>query len=81
MTTEFLNWKIDQDAKGIVWLTIDRVGAPVNSLSKAVLEEFSRIIDTIPLDAKGVVLQSAKKTGFIAGADVTEFTALQTADE
>lgn len=80
-TTAVANWQWQQDAQGIVWLTIDRVDQSVNSLSRAVLEEFSKIIDEIPKNAKGVVLQSAKKAGFIAGADISEFTQLQTQEE
>jgi 3-hydroxyacyl-CoA dehydrogenase / enoyl-CoA hydratase / 3-hydroxybutyryl-CoA epimerase len=56
------------------WLTLDVAGQSANVLSHEVLEEFERmLIDIANRGLRGVVLRSAKPSGFIAGADVREF--------
>lgn len=57
----------------IIW--IDVPGAPVNTLDPRMVGEFEAIFAEIEKDSalKGVVLASAKPTGFIAGADVEQF--------
>src|SRR5271169_2761207 len=72
-TAHYQHWKIDQDQQGIVWVTFDRQDSKVNTLGKEVLEELKNVVNNIPPTAKGVVFQSGKSTGFIAGADITEF--------
>lgn len=71
-------WSFDLDFEGIGWLTIDTPDSPVNTLSRETLSELIGIVSAIEELAnsgalKGVVLLSAKDSGFIAGADVTEF--------
>lgn len=73
----YRHWRTEQDNDGIVWLTFDRAGRSTNALSREVLEELSRALAAIsrqPLT--GLVIRSAKANGFIAGADITEFTTL-----
>ncbi|MBX9586937.1 MAG: enoyl-CoA hydratase/isomerase family protein [Gammaproteobacteria bacterium] len=72
-TAHYQHWKIDQDQQGIMWVTFDRQDSKVNTLGKAVLEELKNLVENIPPTAKGIVFQSGKSTGFIAGADITEF--------
>ena len=70
----YRNFKVTRDGDGIAWLLFDREGASANTLSADVMEEFDRII--AELDSQrpaGLVIRSAKKSGFIAGADVNEF--------
>ncbi len=67
------HWKIDQDSQGIVWVTFDRQDSKVNTLGREKLDELKQVVDHLPPTAKGVVFQSGKSTGFIAGADITEF--------
>ena len=72
------NWRFEIDFEGIGWLTIDTPKAPVNTLSREAIIELDKLVERFEeLIAKGellgVVLQSAKDSGFIAGADVTEF--------
>jgi 3-hydroxyacyl-CoA dehydrogenase / enoyl-CoA hydratase / 3-hydroxybutyryl-CoA epimerase len=72
------------DEKGILWLGLDRHNSSVNSLNEAVLKEFDAILDEIQDDTtaiNGGIIYSAKKTGFIAGADIAQFVALQSAEE
>jgi 3-hydroxyacyl-CoA dehydrogenase / enoyl-CoA hydratase / 3-hydroxybutyryl-CoA epimerase len=70
----YRNFKLTRDADGIAWLLFDRAGASANTLSAEVLEEFEAVL--VALESQrpaGVVIRSAKKSGFIAGADVNEF--------
>ena len=78
---ETRNWRFELDVEGLGWLTIDRPGASVNTLSRAAVTELETIIarldDLVATgDLAGVVLLSGKPGGFIAGADVTEFDTL-----
>ncbi|OEO31181.1 3-hydroxyacyl-CoA dehydrogenase [Devosia insulae DS-56] len=71
-------WNFDLDFEGIGWLTIDVPDAPVNTLSRETLSELMGIVSALEElansgELKGVVLLSGKDSGFIAGADVTEF--------
>jgi 3-hydroxyacyl-CoA dehydrogenase/enoyl-CoA hydratase/3-hydroxybutyryl-CoA epimerase len=75
-------WTTERDADGIAWLTLDRPGSSANTLGSPVLEELERIVAALEAQPpRGVVLRSAKKSGFVAGADVTEFTRLANAAE
>ena len=72
------NWRFEVDFERIGWLTIDTPGAPVNMLSRQALAELEtallRVEDLIASgEVIGLVIQSGKDSGFIAGADVTEF--------
>ena len=70
-------WKAERDADGIVWLTIDKPGTSANVLSSGVLKELDALLTRLAGERpRGVVLISAKKSGFVAGADIKEFTAL-----
>src|SRR5262245_33014892 len=67
------NWKLARDGD-IAWLVIDKQGASANTLSEDVLNELDAVLGVIEQDApKGLVIRSAKPSGFIAGADVGEF--------
>ena len=68
------NFKLTRDGDGIAWLLFDREGASANTLSADVMEEFDRILAELESQRPaGLVIRSAKKSGFIAGADVNEF--------
>ena len=70
----YRNFKLTRDADGIAWLLFDRDGASANTLSADVMEEFDRIIGELEAQRPaGLVIRSAKTSGFIAGADVNEF--------
>jgi 3-hydroxyacyl-CoA dehydrogenase / enoyl-CoA hydratase / 3-hydroxybutyryl-CoA epimerase len=74
-------WRMERDSDGIVWLTLDKPGTSTNVLSSHVLRELNALIDQIALPPpRGVVVISAKKTGFIAGADIKEFTSITSAE-
>ncbi|HCX33200.1 MAG TPA: crotonase [Rhodocyclaceae bacterium] len=76
------SWTLARDADGIGWLTIDCAGAEVNTLSQATLGELSAILDDLAgKPPRALVIRSGKPSGFIAGADVEEFTRLASPDE
>ena len=64
-----------------VWF--DLPGEKVNKFSTSVLHELSSIIDELAAspDLKKVIFASRKPGIFIAGADVTEFTTVSSADQ
>jgi 3-hydroxyacyl-CoA dehydrogenase/enoyl-CoA hydratase/3-hydroxybutyryl-CoA epimerase len=68
---------LDVDADDIGWLTIDRPGSSANTLGRAVLLELQQHVATAEGRAlRGLVLRSAKPSGFIAGADIREIMTL-----
>lgn len=73
----YRHFKLTRDEDGIAWLLFDREGASANTLSSEVLEEFSQILSVLESERpSGLVLRSAKRSGFIAGADINEFRGL-----
>ena len=70
----YRNFKLTRDSDGIAWILFDRADASANTLSADVLEEFDAIL-TVLLARRpvGIVIRSAKASGFIAGADVNAF--------
>ena len=72
-----MNWQLRHDPDGLAWLTLDCVDGAVNTLSAPVMAELSGLLDTLDTQPpRGLVIRSAKKAGFIAGADIDEFAAL-----
>ena len=72
----YKHWNPVTDEEGILWLHLDQAGANANVLCVEVLEELEDILNvlshsTLPL---GVIFTSDKPSGFIAGADIKEFT-------
>jgi 3-hydroxyacyl-CoA dehydrogenase/enoyl-CoA hydratase/3-hydroxybutyryl-CoA epimerase len=70
----YRNFKLTRDADGIAWLLFDRANASANTLSADVIEELDTVLAALESERPaGIVIRSAKKSGFIAGADVNEF--------
>ena len=70
----YRHFKLTRDADGIAWLLFDREGASANTLSEDLIEEFDAVLAALESQRPaGLVIRSAKKSGFIAGADVNEF--------
>ncbi len=79
MTTQ--HWKTDIDDNGIAWLCLDTADAKVNVLSSEILYELSEILD--PMTASppaGLVLWSGKNRSFVMGADIKEFTKVESVE-
>jgi 3-hydroxyacyl-CoA dehydrogenase/enoyl-CoA hydratase/3-hydroxybutyryl-CoA epimerase len=74
MQSNYKHWKLSSDIDKVLWLTIDRDGESVNSLSLDVLRELETIVDGLEANPPaGLVFQSGKPGSFIVGADVREF--------
>jgi 3-hydroxyacyl-CoA dehydrogenase/enoyl-CoA hydratase/3-hydroxybutyryl-CoA epimerase len=70
----YRHFKLTRDADGIAWLLFDREGASANTLAADVLAEFDSVLAALESERPtGLVIRSAKTSGFIAGADVNEF--------
>ena len=70
----YRNFRLTHDGDGIAWLLFDRAGASANTLSADVLEELDLVVSGLENQRpSGIVIRSAKPSGFIAGADVNEF--------
>jgi 3-hydroxyacyl-CoA dehydrogenase / enoyl-CoA hydratase / 3-hydroxybutyryl-CoA epimerase len=70
----YRNFKLTRDADGVAWLLFDRANASANTLSADVIEELDAVLAALEGQRPaGLVIRSAKKSGFIAGADVNEF--------
>ncbi len=76
------HWRMHEDSDRIIWLTFDYAGRKVNTLSREAMEELSLILDAVSRQAPaGLAIRSGKSSGFIAGADITEFTTLAGTDQ
>ncbi|WP_245315171.1 enoyl-CoA hydratase-related protein, partial [Bradyrhizobium yuanmingense] len=70
----YKHFKLTRDEDGVAWLLFDRADASANTLSSEVMEEFDAVLAAIETERPaGLVIRSAKPSGFIAGADVNEF--------
>ncbi|OCW59506.1 3-hydroxyacyl-CoA dehydrogenase NAD-binding domain-containing protein [Hoeflea olei] len=70
----FGTWRLRRDDAGIAWAILDGKGGGANTLSQAVLEDLSKLLDAVEADLpKLLVLRSSKLSGFAAGADISEF--------
>jgi 3-hydroxyacyl-CoA dehydrogenase/enoyl-CoA hydratase/3-hydroxybutyryl-CoA epimerase len=70
----YKNFKLTRDEDGVAWLLFDRAGASANTLSADLIEELDNVLAELETARPtGLVVRSAKTSGFIAGADVNEF--------
>lgn len=77
-----MNWRTETDQNGLIWLCLDKADSSVNVLSEAVLLEFEQVVGMFEQEPpRGVVIHSAKPSGFVMGADINEFTSIDTADQ
>jgi 3-hydroxyacyl-CoA dehydrogenase/enoyl-CoA hydratase/3-hydroxybutyryl-CoA epimerase len=80
--TKLQHWRQETDDDGILWLCLDKAESSVNVLSEAVLREFEQQLTAIEASPpRGLVIWSAKSSGFVMGADINEFTTIETADQ
>ena len=79
MSTTYKHWKVVSDDTGITWLHLDKADSSTNVLSHEVMEELEQELEILNhKPPRAVVFLSDKKNGFIAGADVSEFSKLDT---
>ncbi|MDE2295761.1 MAG: enoyl-CoA hydratase/isomerase family protein [Gammaproteobacteria bacterium] len=75
-------WTLQEDPDRIVHLVFDSPGTSTNVLSRAAIADLSaRLDDLAAKRPAGLILRSAKKSGFVAGANIKEFTAVRTPAE
>ena len=75
MTEQRGHWRLETDQDQIAWLTIDQQGASANTLGTEVMAELdARLAEVERARPRALVIRSAKDSGFIAGADISEFT-------
>src|SRR5476649_1833589 len=75
MTDSFKHWRIERDAENIAWLIFDRAGQSTNTFTVEVLDELSQALDELGRNPpRALIIRSGKESGFIAGADIEEFT-------
>jgi len=75
MNTEYKHWQMQIDDDSVIWLALDKQDEAVNTINPDVLDELEHIISEAEQNhsLKGVIIYSAKKSGFVAGADVKLF--------
>ena len=79
MTIE--NWKIETDANNVVWLCLDTAGSKVNVLSSTILMELDEVLQPLlKQPPAGLVLYSGKNRSFVMGADIKEFTTIDSVE-
>lgn len=76
------HWRLTRGKDEIAWLVLDKQGSSANVLSMDVLRELSEVLNELEVSpAKALVIRSGKTSGFVAGADITEFGVLTDEDE
>ncbi len=78
----FKHWRLEIDSSNIASLHLDKQGPGPNVLSSEVLGELDVIIGAISKSLpRGLIIRSAKPSGFIAGADVKEIASLRDSED
>jgi 3-hydroxyacyl-CoA dehydrogenase/enoyl-CoA hydratase/3-hydroxybutyryl-CoA epimerase len=68
------HWRLRTDEDGIAWLLFDKKDASANTMDEPVLNELNDVLEKLERDKpRGLVLRSAKRSGFVAGADIAQF--------
>lgn len=78
-STTLNKWKVEKDGNNIAWLHFDSSGSSANLLSQSAIKELDDILIEFEKNLpQALVILSDKKDSFIFGADIKEFTALET---
>jgi 3-hydroxyacyl-CoA dehydrogenase/enoyl-CoA hydratase/3-hydroxybutyryl-CoA epimerase len=82
MTEQRVHWRLETDKDQVAWLTFDQQGAGTNTLGSEVMGQLNaRLAEIEHATPRALVIRSAKDSGFIAGADISEFTGLVDAEQ
>ncbi|MGH8556733.1 MAG: enoyl-CoA hydratase-related protein, partial [Methylococcales bacterium] len=74
----YAHFRIEPGPSGLLWLVIDHAGSDTNVLSSELLEELKDVLEQINSENPlGLVIRSGKSNGFIAGADIKDFTGMR----
>ena len=76
------HWNLETDNNNIAWLTLDQVGSGTNVLSSEVMQELHLRLNELAANKPlALIIKSAKKSGFIAGADISMFETFNSSEE
>src|SRR5262245_13454502 len=77
------NLRVEQEPDGVAVLWLDESGATHNVFNRQVMAELDQALDAVAAEpsVRVLVVRSAKPAGFLAGADLHEFTAVQTPED
>ena len=76
------HWTLSLDDQQIATLMLDKADVSVNVLSNDVMSELEAVVSHLEATPpKGLIVSSNKAAGFLAGADVNEFTGLSEHEE
>ena len=71
------HWKQETDDNGVLWLCLDMADASANVLSTDVMHDLNDVLEPLlKLAPVGLVIWSGKKKSFVMGADINEFTTI-----
>jgi 3-hydroxyacyl-CoA dehydrogenase / enoyl-CoA hydratase / 3-hydroxybutyryl-CoA epimerase len=74
-------WSLQREPDGITQLILDIPDKSANTLGAAVLKELAGVLDDVErAPPAGLIIRSGKTNGFIAGADINEFTTFSNVD-
>ena len=77
LASDYQHWRIQHYNEDVLWLYFDKQGSSTNTVDAEVLEELSRILDALEGELpRGLVIQSLKRSGFCAGADIKQFSTI-----
>ena len=78
----YQHWQLQRDEDHILWLTFNRLGTKVNTLNQEAFNELSKTLTELTANLPaGLIILSGKPRGFIAGADIKQFTTINTVDQ
>lgn len=76
------NWTLQREPEGLAWAILDTANSSTNTLGAEVMTELGAILDECEKNPpKGLIFKSAKEAGFIAGANIEEFTSADTPEK
>lgn len=71
------NWRTGRDDSNVLWLVLDKQDTSTNTISESVIRELDDHITDAEADLPAaLVIRSAKKSGFAAGADISGFESM-----
>lgn len=71
------HFSVELDKQKVAWLCIDTADSQFNRLSSDAMQELGQILDHFSASPPaGLIIYSGKESGFIAGADINEFSGL-----
>jgi len=76
------HWNLNTDNNNIAWLTLDQANTSTNVLSGEVMQELHDALNQLEAQKPlALIIKSAKKSGFIAGADISMFETFNNSDD